>query len=510
MCRTNLFVFFASLCLVFLLTGGESFAEEGEIWSQTDVAVTNIDTGNELAAQAAVNTLVADFSEDVDYGKALYKVAGKYKKLNKHEKSDKLYEKIIQKHPDSYEAMRSYSQLAISKIRVNKDSEAEPIVDKLFLDFSDQEHAPIVVCEIADKYKKQNKNAEAKELYQRIIGTWPGSEHAMWSQMHLAISAINEADQSTADAEVSKLLNELEFRWDQHRSSAVYSVAEEYRKLGKFGKAVGVYQNIVENWSETKYGLWSQMGLAMCNIETGDEAGVEAAVDRMIVDYTNDDHLAVAICNVVEGYCEKGKQDKAAEIYQLAVNNWPQQEQAVWAEMIDVISNIHLGNENEANAGIDRLTLNFSGQLNLTRAVYMIAEQYHRKGSAAEESGLNERSESLYQKAVSLWEMIINDFDECFLTVESCAFVAKCHRKLGDYEESIQYYQKIIDEYPDYRHGWYALYMVGHNLETLLKTGSVSSAVAVPQIQAVYTQLIEKYPTCSAADGVQSWLNNHN
>ena len=74
----------------------------------------------------------------------------------------------------------------------------------------------------------------------------------------------------------------------------------------------------------------------------------------------------------------------------------------------------------------------------------------------------------------------------------------------------MEYYQKLVNEHPDYRYGWYALYMVGRNLDTLLKTRDVSEEEAVPQITIVYTQLIDKYPTCPAVDAVQSWLNSHN
>jgi TolA-binding protein len=88
--------------------------------------------------------------------------------------------------------------------------------------------------------------------------------------------------------------------------------------------------------------------------------------------------------------------------------------------------------------------------------------------------------------------------------------VGQCYDKLSEYEKSIEFYSKVVNDYPDYDRAWYALFMVGRNYERLQKAGAVSKTQAEQQIKAAYKQLLEKYPDCETANIASRWLSKHN
>ena len=95
-------------------------------------------------------------------------------------------------------------------------------------------------------------------------------------------------------------------------------------------------------------------------------------------------------------------------------------------------------------------------------------------------------------------------------TPHACCYAGDCYRKLGEYEKSIEYYERIVDDYSGDRMAWNALFLVGLNYEELKKSGSLWKSEADLKIKAAYQQLLEKYPDCKAAGHARRWLSRHN
>ena len=71
--------------------------------------------------------------------------------------------------------------------------------------------------------------------------------------------------------------------------------------------------------------------------------------------------------------------------------------------------------------------------------------------------------------------------------------------ELGQYAEGIEYYQHIVDNWPEYEFAWHAQYFVGMYYERLLRAGGITKSEADPLIEQAYQAVIEKYPDCSLA-----------
>jgi tetratricopeptide (TPR) repeat protein len=509
MLKKNLFLIMVLFSLVFSQIAVQCLAtDEQTVWSYVNEAKSHIKAGNDTAARATVDELAVAHPADTDTPKGVCRVADKYNEMKKYEKSKEFYQKVVDRWPAAEDAMWAQSGIAHSNVALGDDTAAQAAIDKLVADYHGHKHVPIAVGQIADRYREIKKYDKANRLYQKIIDTWPGSEQAMWSQMHLAKSNIRDGNDVGAQANVDKLL--VDFPHSEHFVSAVYAVAEDYRQHQRYDKAITLYRSVVDISPQTNYGMWSQMGLAISNINLGNDSEAKTSIDRLLTDFTKNDDLAYTICTIVQSYCDLQQYDKARQLYQSAADGWAGDEQAVWGQMIVAIANIQLGDDTAAQTAINKLCTDFAGRENLTRAVFMIAEQYHNKAIALENKGLDSQAAVLFRKAIAMWEKMINEFTPSFLTPEACYFTGLCYCKLGEYGNSIVYYKKLADGYPEQRNRWYALFMIGHNYETLAKSGAMPQSEAGPKISDAYTQLVEKYPACPVVQKAQSWLASHN
>jgi tetratricopeptide (TPR) repeat protein len=69
---------------------------------------------------------------------------------------------------------------------------------------------------------------------------------------------------------------------------------------------------------------------------------------------------------------------------------------------------------------------------------------------------------------------------------------------LGQYQKGIDYYQQIVDSWPDYKYAWHAQFFVGMYYEKLRDSGDLPPSEADPKIEQAYKAVIEKYPDCSS------------
>jgi TolA-binding protein len=74
---------------------------------------------------------------------------------------------------------------------------------------------------------------------------------------------------------------------------------------------------------------------------------------------------------------------------------------------------------------------------------------------------------------------------------------------------AINYYGKIINDYPGSCWGEHALFMVGWSWQKLKETGQVSTEQADPQIRAAYQRLVDTWPDCKAARIADRWLKKN-
>jgi len=309
----------------------------------------------------------------------------------------------------------------------------------------------------------------------------------------------------------SVLLDNLiaDFNDQQGLPEALYQVADQYHDRRRYEKARQLYQYIADNLPE-EYVILSRGSLIMLDIGLGNEANAQAALDSLIADFSDNPLIARVIWDTAQVYRELKKYEKANELYQHVIDNWPKAEHAILSRGGVVMADIGLGNDPNAQAAIDSLIADFNDHPVLPEAVFIIGEQYYNEAFRCENEGLDTESEDCFQKAVAIWERIIEELPvKLPQTAHAWCFSAICYGRLGQHTKAIECYQRVVDYWPDYKYAWSAQFQIGSSYKKLRDAGAVPRSEANAAIKAAYQRVLEKYPDCPAANAARDWLDHH-
>jgi len=120
-------------------------------------------------------------------------------------------------------------------------------------------------------------------------------------------------------------------------------------------RADELYQYVIALWPADE--IWPQMGLAMKNIASGNDAAAQAVIAKLRTDFAQNEHLPVALHETGKLYRLIKKHDRALELHQYVIDNWPSHRYALWSLRDVGVSNIELGNIQAARATVDNCLL---------------------------------------------------------------------------------------------------------------------------------------------------------
>jgi len=276
--------------------------------------LTFIDDGNDAAAMAAIDKLIADSNDHSNVPATLRRFARKYEGLKNYEGAQAVYQHIIQQFPDSPDA--NTAKLGISKLDIylliesGNDSNVPSAVDKLIADFNDHPGLPVAVFVIGEEYYYKaaeagadpNSKAEAKAYYRKAKGVWE--------------RMITES--ADPNAEVTK--------------DAYYFTGVCFRRMGEYGDAIFYYQEVVDNWPDYKYAWSAQCLIGEC-FERLQKSGalpeaeaeplIEQAYKLVIENYPDSSLAGHACLKLAEMNLKKGRELEAAGYYELFLTSAP-------------------------------------------------------------------------------------------------------------------------------------------------------------------------------------------
>jgi len=289
-----------------------------------------------------------------------------------------------------------------------------------------------------------------------------------------------------------------DFSQNPHIAEAVDQIAAHCSELKMHQQARQYYQYILDNWPNDSIAIWAQTGAATASISIGDEPAADAATASLLAKFGGHQYIQKAVFSVAAYSRWDGKYQRAKELCQYVLANWPKGEFAIWAQMDLASSYIGLGDDQNAQAEIEKLSANFKDHPQLNWARFVIGQQYY--------------TQNRFSEAAAMWEQIMSGTpsftDDEF--AEAYPYMGDCYQRLGQYEKAIESYKKLADNYPDYQYSWHALFLTGHNYQRMKKAGGISADAADAETRAAYQTLLEKYPDCKAAKAAQDWLSRNN
>ena len=354
--------------------------DEHAMWSQMGLTISYASLGNDAAAQSAFALLRSQYTGQEHISRAVCLVGDHYRRLQNYRKACELYEDVLANWPDAEFALWSRMGLAISRIRLRDGAAARAAIQRLTADtqgtsLTQNGRIPVALCMVGDEYRAVGQYEEACELYQRVVSSYPQAEHALWSQMNLAVSNIRLERYDTAKAAADKLLTD--YSQDGRLPLAARTLGDEYRQNERLPDAFELYEYVVANHAGTEDAMWSQMNLAILKIgRPNDVNAAEAATDKLATDFSEHSEIAVALCWVGDAWRKAGNHDKAIEVYNRVLAEHRASEYALWSQAGVGMSYVQLDNLAAAARAAEKLRSDFSGDPRIATAMCMLADEY--------------------------------------------------------------------------------------------------------------------------------------
>ena len=200
---------------------------------------------------------------------------------------------------------------------------------------------------------------------------------------------------------------------------------------------------------------------------------------------------------------------RARQLYQRTVETYPDSNDVIVmkSRVEKIRADIKLGDDPNVPADVNELIADYNEHPRLPWAVFVIGEEYYNEAFRLKEDDLDTEAKENFRKAIALWERIITDLPPSPITPQACYLSATCLRGLGEYEKAIEYYQNILDDWPDYENAWSARFLIGFSYEKFGKTGAIPRSVAIAATRGAYERVLQDYPACPAANAARNWLN---
>lgn len=507
--------------LLFLGATSDTFAEVCTELEQAKSDILSLIRKNDFAgAQVQTQQLIVDSAGTPDCLGPLYDVAEEYEWASKFEEAKNIHQQIEQNHPDSPYASRARLGIArvgvMSLIMSQESDHAGEALDKLVTDFPGHPDLPDTLDRAAQRYGWFNRFEDVKSTYQKILQNYPDSPYASKARIGISRANVLSLIMSQRLGQARGAIDKLVADFSEHPDlpETLYCIAERYIWFSKFGEAKDVYQQIVQNHSDSPWASKAAFGFSraavMSLIVSQEFDRSREALDKLVTDFSEHPDLAETLCSIAERYEWFSRFEDAKSVYQRVVQSYPDSLYAdkakLYVSKADVMSFIMSENYTQAEGALDKLITDFSGNPDLPEVVHTIGTWYYNHAFRCEREGLDAKAKEYFQRAIVILERAVAELPESTMTVQAYYYAANCCQRLGQFEKAINYYKKVVDNWPGYEYAPNARFKIGHCYEGLKGAGAIKKSAADAQIKAAYEQALEKCPNCPAAKAARNWL----
>ncbi|MHC4528792.1 MAG: tetratricopeptide repeat protein, partial [Planctomycetota bacterium] len=292
------------------------------------------------------------------------------------EQAEAIYRAVAEANPGADDGLAAQEKLAVLYVEQDRQAEAQAAYQQLLSGYSQVDGIAKAVDHVGDAYREWGQYEEALDAYQDVIARWPDAQHAVGSQSWIARMYIQLGDEPNAAGAVEKLMRD--FSDHDALGTAVHDVAYTYHHTARqYDEARKLYEWVVANRPDDSQAIRAQMGIAKVYIVRGDDPNAQAAIDKLIADYSHDQEgIAKALDHIGDKYRKVGQYEKARDIYELVVTQWANTKYAENSRMglakAIIEAQIADRDDEAVEAEIESLVADFNDHEGLAKALFQL------------------------------------------------------------------------------------------------------------------------------------------
>jgi len=279
------------------------------IFSQRGVVLCSIALDDQPAASAGVQKLLADYADSKYMAEIVRNIGAEYARKGKPEQALSLHQYVVDKHPQSDEALWCQRDIVFCHIDTANEQGAAEALQKLVTGFASNARLPEALADVGEYYRKKRNFANARTIHQEVVQRFPNSDEAILSQRSVILSSRDLNDDSQIEAGIEALLTR--FSKDKDIAAVVCHIAD---RLGnqRDDERSSLYQHIVDHHANHELVVRAKAKLGAIKIHEGDDAAAEAILQKIETDHASHPRLSEAVHVIADAYYEQALIESAA------------------------------------------------------------------------------------------------------------------------------------------------------------------------------------------------------
>ena len=478
------------------------------VWLKMCVAVANVHLGEDAAVDTTLQDMIAHHRQHNQVVRTLCQVGRTYEKLQRYDKARPIYQYMVDHWADKPDAMMARTALVCSLIYLKETPAAESHTQLLIEQYDGKNGLPFYLNRIGSVYFQQEHYPQAKSVFEYFLNHYPEDNQATLVQKNLILCYLGLDDTEAALAATEVLLNTFADR--KNAPGNIAAAAWAYRGRRLYETALKLYKFNLERYPQAKEALSWMLGYVRESLELGDLAAVNEGVDTLFNKYwgkTDTPSVALRIGTLLV----ENDHPRAAEVLQKIIDSFPSDKAALTAWIMMGYLHIYRGDDAQAESIFQHVLRDGTDNPDLPILCFLTAEGYWDAALKQPrlDRKMNERAKTCFQKAAAKFEGFITQFPNAPRTAEAHHFVGECYYKLGQYEKAIEYFQKTVDNFPDYEDAWVAQSRIAKVYKFMLSDGLMPEREAEAAMTATYEKLIANFPDCPIAGSARKWLERY-
>jgi tetratricopeptide (TPR) repeat protein len=325
-----------------------------------------------------------------------------------------------------------------------------------------------------------------------------------------------QAKDSEIVAAIDKLMND--FAGDAGLAEAVYWISKEYEwKKGTslnrsdwYNTPNSVYAKIMQEFGDTPFGIeaeWDQKRLThrmkiFKLLSEPNQDATDAAIEAMAADLKGRPELANELYWLACGYEEQYKGEQAKKMYERIVKDCPGTDEADRAAL-DVprrtIFDLFYAGDPNAAILLDKFIADFNQNSYAGDCLGRVVIGCYKRAVELKEQKQPEKAMRYREVAANIWERIQKENLHIGTNAVYLYFyVGANYLELRQWENTIENFQKVIDDYPDFEHACTVQTAMSYCYEQLRDSGDLPKEGVNPILEETYKAILSNYPGCYA------------